>query len=191
MRKITMLVALVTIFSLVLAGPALADLLKNLGDGNNTYDEKRCPTSANLFDGDETVNGNGGDDVLRLQVCGDLNSAAFPEDGLAETPECAAPCTTDTDADIANGGLGKDRMRMDDGDIQDTATGGTGTDKCVGDLDLGDGVADVDDLPIGPGGGTGAEEDIGDNLDAASCETIIWVTPQTDARAGESFYNQT
>src|SRR5215216_6290828 len=152
MRKITMLVALVTIFSLVLAGPALADLLKNLGDGNNTYDEKRCPTAANLFDGDETVNGNGGDDVLRLQLCGDTANEPDP-----------AGTTPDSDADVANGGSGKDRMRMDDGDIQDTATGGSGSnDRCVGDLDLGP-TLNVDDPPAGPGGGTGAEEDVGDN----------------------------
>ena len=169
MRKITMLVALVTIFSLVLAGPALADLLKNLGDGSNTYDEKRCPTAANVepFDGDETVNGNGGDDVLRLQVCGD--TANEPDD-------------SDSDADIGNGNRGKDRVRVDDGDIQDTATGGAGTnDRCVGDLDLGT-TLNVDDPPVGPGGGTGAEEDVGDTLDD-SCETIIY-------EPGE-FYHQT
>ena len=177
MRKITMLVALVTIFSLVLAGPALADLLKNLGDGNNTYDEKRCPTAANLFDGDETVNGNGGDDVLRLQLCGDTANEPDP-----------AGTTPDSDADVANGGSGKDRMRMDDGDIQDTATGGSGSnDRCVGDLDLG--PTGVDEPPAGPGSTVngvptgGPEEDIGDHLDAASCETIIWVTGD--------FYHQT
>jgi hypothetical protein len=93
--------------------------------------------------------------------------------------------TTDSDTDIANGGSGRDRMRMDDGDIYDTATGGGGTrDRCVGTLDLGDGVNDVDEPPIGPNpAGSGPEQDIGDNLDAASCETIIWVPG--------NFYNQT
>src|SRR5215208_4652535 len=180
MRKITMLVALVTIFSLVLAGPALADLLKNLGDGNNTYDEKRCPTAANVepFDGDETVNGNGGDDVLRLQLCGDTANEPDP-----------AGTTPDSDADVANGGNGKDRMRMDDGDIQDTATGGSGSnDRCVGNRDLGTAEenaafnANPTNPPAGVIGGIGEHEDISDTLDP-SCETIIWVT-------GE-FYHQT
>jgi hypothetical protein len=172
MRKLSMLVALGTIFSLALAVPALALVTTELGGGNNTYQEKACPPN-----GDETVNGNGGDDVLRLQVCGDLNSTAFPEDGDPATPECAAPCVNDSDIDIANGGNGRDRMRMDDGDVQDTATGGAGSnDKCVGNLDLGNGVGDIDDPPAGPGGGAGAEEDFGDHLDAASCETITWVT---------------
>jgi|SRR5215208_4303275 hypothetical protein len=154
MRRLTMLVGLVTIFSLTLAGPALAALVVELGGGDNTYNERRCPPN-----GDETVFGRGGDDVLRLQVCGD--TANEPDD-------------TDSDADIGNGNRGKDRVRVDDGDIQDTATGGAGSnDRCVGDLDLGT-TLNVDDPPAGPGGGTGAEEDVGDNLDS-SCETIIFV----------------
>jgi hypothetical protein len=149
-----MLVGLVTIFSLTLAGPALAALVVELGGGDNTYNERRCPPN-----GDETVFGRGGNDVLRLQVCGD--TANEPDD-------------TDSDADIGNGNRGKDRVRVDDGDIQDTATGGAGSnDRCVGDLDLGT-TLNVDDPPAGPGGGTGAEEDVGDNLDS-SCETIIFV----------------
>src|SRR5215204_4740427 len=154
MRKLGMLVALVTIFSLVVAAPALAALVVELGGGDNTYNERRCPP-----DGDETVFGRGGDDVLRLQVCGDTANE---------------PDATDSDADIGNGNRGKDRVRVDDGDIQDTATGGAGSnDRCVGDLDLGT-TLNVDDPPAGPGGGTGAEEDVGDNLDS-SCETIIFV----------------
>ena|SRR5215212_7498050 len=161
MRKLTMLVGLVTIFSLTLAGPALA-LVTELGGGDNTYNEKACPPN-----GDETVFGRGGDDVLRLQVCGDTANE---------------PDATDSDADIANGNSGKDRVRVDDGDIQDTATGGAGSnDRCVGDLDLGTTV-NADDPPAGPGGGTGAEEDAGDTL-AASCEDPKYVT-------GE-FYHQT
>jgi hypothetical protein len=161
MRKLSMLVGLVTIFSLTLAGPALA-LVTDLGGGNNTYNEKACPPN-----GDETVNGRGGDDVLRLQVCGDndvpLNE---PED------------TTDSDADIANGNRGKDRVRVDDGDIQDTATGGAGSnDRCVGDRDLGSDNAVGDPPPAG-----GPDEDISDTLDP-SCETIIWVNGD--------FYKQT
>src|SRR5215208_7767177 len=168
MRKLTMLVALVTIFSLVVAAPALAQLVVNLGPGNNTYNERRCPP-----DGDETVSGLAGDDVLRLQVCGDTANE---------------PDATDSDADIGNGNRGKDRVRVDDGDIQDTATGGSGSnDRCVGDLDLG--PTGVDEPPAGPGSTVngvptgGPEEDIGDHLDAASCETIIWVTGD--------FYHQT
>jgi hypothetical protein len=162
MRKLTMLGALVTIFSLVVAGPALAQLVVNLGPGDNTYNERRCPP-----DGDETVSGLAGDDVLRLQVCGD--TANEPDD-------------SDSDADIGNGNRGKDRVRVDDGDIQDTATGGAGSnDRCVGDLDLGT-TLNVDDPPEGPGGGTGPEEDVGDTLDD-SCETIIY-------EPGE-FYHQT
>jgi hypothetical protein len=159
MRKVTMLVALVAIFSLTLAGPALAALVVQLGPGDNTYNERRCPPN-----GDETVSGLGGDDVLRLNLCGDTANEPDP-----------AGTTPDSDADIGNGNSGQDRVRVDDGDIQDTASGGNGShDRCVGDLDLGDGVADVDDPPEGPGGGTGPEEDIGDHLDN-SCETIIWV----------------
>jgi hypothetical protein len=77
MRKLTMLGALVTIFSLVVAGPALADLVVKLGPGNNTYEERRCPP-----DGDEDVFGRQGDDRLLLNECGD----GGVEDGLAETP---------------------------------------------------------------------------------------------------------
>jgi hypothetical protein len=114
------------------------------------------------------VNGRGGDDVLRLQVCGDndvpLNE---PED------------TTDSDADIANGNRGKDRVRVDDGDVQDTATGGSGSnDKCVGDRDLGSDNAVGDPTPAT--GGT--DEDIMDHLDP-SCDTIVWVNGD--------FYKQT
>jgi len=156
-----MLVGLVTIFSLTLAGPALA-LVTDLGGGNNTYNEMACPPT-----GDETVNGRGGDDVLRLQVCGDndvpLNE---PED------------TADSDADIANGNRGKDRVRVDDGDIQDTATGGAGSnDRCVGDRDLGSDNAVGDPPPAG-----GPDEDISDTLDP-SCDTIVWVNGD--------FYKQT
>ena len=160
MRKLTVLGALVAIFSLALAGPALAELVVNLGPGDNTYDERRCPP-----DGDETVSGLAGDDVLRLQLCGDTANEPDP-----------AGSTPDSDADIGNGNRGKDRVRVDDGDIQDTASGGAGSnDRCVGDLDLGDGVNDVDEPPIGPNPeGSGPEQDIGDNLDE-SCETIIWV----------------
>jgi hypothetical protein len=158
MRKLTMLVALVAIFSLTLAGPALAALVVQLGPGDNTYNERRCPPN-----GDETVSGLGGDDVLRLQLCGDTANEPDP-----------AGTTPDSDRDIGNGNSGQDRVRLDDGDIQDTASGGNGSnDRCVGDLDLGT-TLNVDDPPAGPGGGTGPEEDIGDNLDN-SCETIIWV----------------
>jgi hypothetical protein len=169
MRKLTMLVALVTIFSLALAGPALADLLVNLGDGSNTYNERKCPTATNMppFDGDETVNGNGGADVLRLQLCGDTANEPDP-----------AGTTPDSDADVGNGGNGKDRVRVDDGDIQDTATGGSGSnDTCRGDRDLGSDNAVGDPAPIG-----GPDEDISDTLDP-SCETIIWNTGD--------FYHQT
>jgi len=153
-----MLVALVAIFSLTLAGPALAALVVQLGPGDNTYNERRCPPN-----GDETVSGKAGDDVLRLQLCGDTANEPDP-----------AGTTPDSDRDIGNGNSGQDRVRLDDGDIQDTASGGNGSnDRCVGDLDLGT-TLNVDDPPAGPGGGTGPEEDIGDNLDN-SCETIIWV----------------
>src|ERR687897_289809 len=144
MRKLSMVVALATIFSLVVAGPALAQLVVNLGPGNNTYNERRCPPN-----GDETVSGLAGDDVLRLQVCGDTANE---------------PDATDSDADVGNGNRGKDRVRVD-----------------VGDMDLGT-TLNVDDPPEGPGGGTGPEEDVGDTL-ADSCETIIYVE-------GE-FYHQT
>ena len=50
MRKLTMLGALVSILSLVVAGPALADLVVVLGPGDNTYNERRCPPG-----GDEEV----------------------------------------------------------------------------------------------------------------------------------------
>jgi hypothetical protein len=77
MRKLTMLGTLVTIFSLVVAAPAQADLLVELGPRDNTYDERRCPP-----DGDEEVFGRQGFDRLRLNECGD----GGVEDGLAETP---------------------------------------------------------------------------------------------------------
>ena len=166
MRKLTMLGALGTIFSLVLAGPALADLVRNLGPGDNTYNERRCPPN-----GDEQVFGRQGGDVLRLQLCGDTANEPDP-----------AESTPDSDADIGNGPRGKDRVRVDDGDIQDTANGGNGRDRCVGDLDIGESATSVDDPPVGPGGGTGAEEDVGDTL-TASCETKVWVE-------GTNFYTQ-
>src|SRR5215208_7237192 len=162
MRRLTMLVGLVTIFSLTLAGPALAALVVELGGGDNTYNERRCPPN-----GDETVFGRGGDDVLRLQVCGD-NDVPLNE------PEAAFPVSPanspDSDIDIANGNRGKDRVRVDDGDVQDTATGGSGSnDRCVGDRDLGSDNAVGDPPPAG-----GPDEDISDTLDP-SCDTIVWV----------------
>jgi hypothetical protein len=167
MRKLTMLVALVTIFSLVVAVPALAvGPVTNLGGGNNNYNEVErghCPPN-----GDEEVNGRGGDDRLRLNLCGD----APPE-----------PDATDSDDDTANGNSGNDIVRVDDGDIQDTANGGNGNDTCRADLDLGDGVMDVDEPPAGPNPeGSGPEQDVGDTVHP-SCETIIWNTGD--------FYNQT
>ena len=154
MRKLTMLVALVAIFSLTLAGPALAALVVQLGPGDNTYNERLCPPN-----GDETVSGLGGDDVLRLQLCGDTANEPDP-----------AGTTPDSDADIAKGNSGKDRVRVDDGDIQDTASGGNGSnDTCVGDRDLGSDNAVGDPAPAG-----GPDEDISDKLDD-SCETIRWV----------------
>jgi hypothetical protein len=173
MRKLTMLGALATIFSLALAGPALAALVHELGPGDNTYNERHCPPN-----GDEEVFGRQGDDRLRLNECGDPNAAPSPEDGFLDTPD------NDSDVDIGNGNRHNDRVRVDDGDIQDTATGGRGTnDRCVGDLDIGESATtSVDDPPVGPGGGTGAEEDVGDDL-AASCERIIWVE-------GITFYTQ-
>jgi hypothetical protein len=168
MRKLSMLVALGTIFSLALAVPALALVTTELGGGNNTYNEKACPPN-----GDETVFGRGGNDVLRLQVCGD-NDVPLNE------PEAAFPGSPpDSDIDIANGNSGKDRVRVDDGDVQDTATGGSGSnDRCVGDRDLGSDNAVGDPTPAT--GGT--DEDIMDHLDP-SCETIIWVNGD--------FYKQT
>jgi hypothetical protein len=167
MRKLTMLGALVTIFSLALAGPALAALVHELGGGDNTYKERHCPPN-----GDETVFGRGGDDVLRLQLCGDTEG----EDGDPATPN------NDSDADIGNGNRGQDRVRVADSDIQDTASGGRGqNDRCVGDLDVGDSATSVDDPPVGPGGGTSGEEDVGDTLDD-SCETKVW-------KEGFTFYD--
>jgi hypothetical protein len=167
----------VAILSLALAAPALADLLVNLGSGPQTYNEQRCPTLANNFDGDEEVFGRGGGDTLNLNLCGDTNTPDFPEDGLPNTPECAAPCTTDSDADKANGNSGGDTLKVNDGDIQDTATGGNGTDTCTGDRDLGSDNAVGDPPPAG-----GPDEDISDTL-AASCENKIWVNGNV--------YNQT
>jgi hypothetical protein len=46
MRKLTMLGVLVTIFSLVVAGPALADLLVELGPRDNIYDDAAVPPTA-------------------------------------------------------------------------------------------------------------------------------------------------
>ena len=159
MRKLTMLVGLVTIFSLALAAPVLAALVHELGPGDNTYNERHCPP-----DGDETVFGRKGDDVLRLQLCGDTD----------DEPEAS-----DSDADKGYGNRGNDRVRVDDGDIQDTASGGGGSnDRCVGDRDLGSDNAVGDPTPAT--GGT--DEDISDTLDE-SCETIVW-------KDGD-FYNQT
>ena len=169
MRKLAMVVALATIFSLVVAGPALAQLIVELSPGADVYREQACPP-----DGDETVFARGGGDRLRLDLCGDPNTPESPEDGFPETPD------NDSDADVGNGGGGSDVIRVDDGDIQDTANGGPGNDSCRGDLDVGASEASVDDPPIGPGGGTGPEEDIGDTL---NCEQKTWVT-------GFDFYNQ-
>jgi hypothetical protein len=158
MRKLTMLVGLLTIFSLALAGPALAALVHELGPGDNTYNERHCPP-----DGDERVFGRGGDDVLRLQLCGDTDNE---------------PEASDSDADRGFGNRGNDRVRVDDGDIQDSAAGGRGRhDRCVGDRDLGSDNTVGDPPPAG-----GPDEDISDNLDE-SCERIIWVDGD--------FYNQT
>ena len=155
MRKLTMLGALVTIFSLVVAGPALADLLVELGPRDNTYNEHRC-----LPDGDEEVFGRQGDDRLRFNQCGDDGV----EDGKPETPD-----ENDSDTDIGKGNRGNDRVRVNDGDIYDTASGGRGSnDTCVGDRDLGSDNAVGDPAPAG-----GPDEDISDNL-AESCERIIW-----------------
>src|SRR5829696_1268621 len=159
MRKLTMVVALATIFSLVVAGPALAQVIE-LSPRDDVYLEQFCPP-----DGDETVFARGGADRLRLDLCGDPANEPDP---------------SDSDVDVANGQGGNDIIRVNDGDIQDTANGGPGTDRCRGDLDLGASETSVDDPPIGPGGGTGPEEDVGDTL---NCEQRTWVT-------GE-FYNQT
>jgi hypothetical protein len=168
MRKLTMVVALATIFALVVAGPALAQTVV-LTAGNDFYGEQFCPP-----DGDEEVFARAGDDRLRLDPCGDPNTPDSPEDGFPDTPD------TDSDADVANGQAGNDFIRVDDGDIQDTARGGPGTDQCRGDLDVGASAASVDDPPIGPGGGTGPEEDIGDTL---NCEQKTWIK-------GFTFYTQ-
>jgi hypothetical protein len=156
MRKLSMVVALGTIFSLALAVPALAlGPVTNLGDGNNTYSELQrgiCPT-ATAPNGDQEVNGRGGNDTLLLNQCGDT---------------AGEPNAADSDDDTGRGNRGIDVVRVDDGDIQDDAIGGGGTrDTCRGDLDLGT-TLNVDDPPTGPGGGTGME-DVGDILDA-SCE---------------------
>jgi hypothetical protein len=160
MRKLTMLGALVTIFSLVVAGPALAELVVKLGPGNNTYDERRCPPN-----GDEDVFGRQGDDRLRLNECGDTD----------DEPEAS-----DSDVDNAYGNRGDDVIRVNDGDIYDKAGGGSGQhDKCVGDRDLGSDNALGDPTPESGG----PDEDISDDLDEESCETIVW-------KDGD-FYNQT
>ena len=160
MRKLTMLGALVTIFSLVVAAPALADLVVKLGPGNNTYDERRCPP-----DGDEDVFGRQGDDRLLLNECGDTD----------DEPEAS-----DSDVDNGYGNRGDDVIKVNDGDIQDKAGGGSGQhDKCVGDRDLGSDNAVGDPTPESGG----PDEDITDNLDEESCETIVW-------KDGD-FYNQT
>jgi hypothetical protein len=166
MRKLIMLGALVTIFSLVVAAPALADLIVELGPYNNTYNERRC-----LPDGDEEVFGRRGHDRLLLNECGDDGV----EDGLPQTPD-----ENDSDVDNANGNRGSDVIKVNDGDIQDTARGGLGQhDKCVGDRDLGSDKAVGDPTPESGG----PDEDISDKLDEESCETIVW-------KDGD-FYNQT
>lgn len=71
-------------------------------------------------------------------------------------------------------------VKVNDGDIQDKAGGGSGQhDKCVGDRDLGSDNAVGDPTPESGG----PDEDISDNLDEESCETIVW-------KDGD-FYNQT
>jgi hypothetical protein len=144
MRKLTTLVALVAIFSLAVAAPALAQLFVELGPRDNVYDERRCPPN-----GDEVVLGRGGDDRLRLNQCGD------------DTPE---PDPADSDADTAKGGRGNDIVRVNDADIQDVATGTRGFDKCYGDRDLG-----ADNAV----GGTGPNEDVSDTL-GKGCNRKIW-----------------
>jgi hypothetical protein len=166
MRKLTIVVALATIFSLAVAVPALAlGPVTNLGDGDNTYSELRrgiCPTP-DTPNGDEEVFGRGGNDRLNLNQCGDTQ------------PE---PNAADSDADTANGNSGNDFLRVDDGDIQDTATGGTGSnDTCRADRDLGSDNAEGDPPPAG-----GPDADISDTVHP-SCERIIWNTGD--------FYNQT
>jgi hypothetical protein len=163
-----MVVALATIFSLVVAGPVLAQSVV-LSPGEDVYVEQFCPP-----DGDEEVFAKGGDDTLLLDVCGDPNTPESPEDGFPDTPD------TDSDVDVARGQGGNDNIRVDDGDIQDSAIGGPGTDRCTGDLDVGASAASVDDPPAGPGGGTGPEEDIGDTL---RCEQKVWIK-------GFTFYTQ-
>ncbi len=162
MRKLTMLGALVTIFSLVVAVPALAvGPVTNLGGGNNNYNEVErghCPPN-----GDEEVNGRGGDDRLRLHLCGDT------------PPE---PNATDSDDDTANGNSGNDIVRVDDEDVYDTATGGNGNDTCRADRDLGSDNAVGDPTPATGG----PDEDISDEV-GASCEEVIWNTGD--------FYTQT
>jgi hypothetical protein len=158
MRKLTLVVALATIFSLVVAGPVLAQTAV-LTPRADVYVEQFCPP-----DGDEEVFGRGGSDTLFLNECGDTDNEPDP---------------SDSDVDVARGQGGNDNIRVDDGDIYDTAIGGPGNDTCRGDLDLGT-TLNVDDPPIGPGGGTGPEEDVGDTL---NCEQRTWVT-------GE-FYAQT
>jgi hypothetical protein len=69
-----------------------------------------------------------------------------------------------------------DLIKVNDGDIQDTANGGNDRDSCTGDRDLGSDNAVGDPAPAG-----GPDEDIKDNLD--SCENKTWVNG--------NFYNQT
>jgi hypothetical protein len=160
MRKLTMLVALVTIFGLAVAAPALAQLvlLVALGPGDNVYGERLCPTAANPH-GDEKVLGRRGDDRVRLHLCGDTTGE----------PDFITP---DSDADTGNGNRGADVVRVDDADIQDVATGGPGFDRCYGDRDLG-----ADNAV----GGTGLNEDLSDRL-GAGCDRRIWTVGD--------FYNQ-
>jgi hypothetical protein len=135
MRKLTMLVALVAIFSLALAAPALAQPTFILGPGDNIYNERRCPPN-----GDEEVRGRAGDDQLFLNDCGDTPPEPNPDD---------------SDADRAFGGRGGDRIHVNDGDIQDLAAGGRGFDACHIDRDLGA------DNQVG---GTGPNEDVQDQV---------------------------
>jgi hypothetical protein len=161
MRKLTMLVALVTIFGLAVAAPALAQLvlLVALGPGDNVYNERVCPTAA-IRHGDEKVLGFRGDDRLRLHQCGDTTGE----------PDQQLP--VDSDADTGQGNRGADVVRVDDADIQDVATGNGGFDRCYGDRDLG-----ADNAV----GGTGPNEDLSDRL-GAGCDRRIWTVGD--------FYNQ-
>ena len=151
MRKLTMLVALVTIFGLAVAAPALAGqlvLLVTLGPGDDVYNERVCPTAANPH-GDEKVLGFRGDDRLRLNQC----SYTLVPGG--------------SDADTGNGNRGADVVKVNDQDIDDVARGGPGFDKCYGDRVLG-----ADNAV----GGTGPNKDKSDAL-GRGCDRRIWSVP--------------